>query len=1044
MAEVEEQKGLITWFAHNHVAANLLMFIIIIAGSFSVYNITKKANPDLFIPVIQITMVLPGASPADVESGIVIPIESALESVDGIDRISSRANEGSGVVSLEIDESFDINEVLNEVKVNVDSILTFPVQAEPARVSRIINRQDAIRLAVYGDMDPMSHKELAQALRNEMLELPDINSVRIDGVRNYEITIEVSEDSLLKYGLTLDDIAQRIRFSSLDLPAGSIETAGGEILVRTQALAYNYQDFDQIVLMTTKDGTILTVGDIANVIDGFEDSEAYARFDGKPTVELAIQTLSNQNVLQVTETIRNFVEERRESLPEGINIDLWADTSFYLEDRLNMMTENMLMGALLVFLLLTLFLEVRLAFWVIIGIPICFLGAVAMMPSINIDINLMSLFGFIMVLGIVVDDAIIIGESAHYSMTKYGHSIDSVVHGANRVAKPATFGVLTTIVAFLPLMMISGIISAFTAAIGGVVILCLIFSLVESKLILPSHLVHFGKSNPHGWFHRLQQRCNKGLAYIVTRYYTPFLKTCIKNRYTTLASFVGMLILSVGLIGGGIIRVVFLPEIPSDFIQVNLTMVEGSPEQQTRDAINKMEEAALSLNGQFEFIDAETEELSTKVLDHLLVVGTGAASGLAVIELDKDVAGQVDLDLITESMRDFVGVMPGMKNIVFSSSDGFGGSAISYQLVSTNTEALTAASIELETQLYTYTGLINITNGAVSNKDELRLQILPRAEVMGLNLNDISSQVRSAFYGAQAQRLQRGDDELRVMVRYPESDRVSIGDLESMYIRTTEGDAVPFSSVADFNMEQGYAQVNRVNGERSVAINADIIAAQVEPAEVVSDLEENFFPQLFARYPNVSLQTDGGLSVTGDLVSDMIRGMIFALFGIYALLAVPLRSYMQPLIIMGVIPFGIVGAMVGHIIIDMPLNFLSFLGIIALSGVVVNDSIILIDFINRSKAKMSLNDSVINAGTARFRAILLTSITTFIGLLPIMLETSLQARFLIPMAASLAFGILFATVITLLLIPCLYVILEDFKSLLSGKKAINTPAMQVS
>tara|TARA_R110000824_G_scaffold7892_4_gene35881 strand:- start:114010 stop:117144 length:3135 start_codon:yes stop_codon:yes gene_type:complete len=1044
MGQVEEQKGLISWFAHNHVAANLLMFIIIIAGTFSVYTITKKANPDLFIPVIQINMALPGASPADVESGIIIPIESALESVNGIDRISSVANEGSGRVSLEIDEAYDINEVLNEVKVNVDSILTFPVQAEPARVSRIINRQNAIRLAIYGDMDPMSQKEFAQSIRNELLELPDVNSVRIDGVRNYEITIEVSEDSLLKYGLTLDDIAQRIRFSSLDLPAGSLETAGGEILVRTQALAYNYQDFNRIVLMTSSDGTILTVGDIATVIDGFEDSENYARFDGKPTVELAIQTLSNQNVLQVTETIRQFVEVRRASLPEGINIDLWADTSFYLEDRLNMMTENMLMGALLVFLLLTLFLEIRLAFWVIVGIPICFLGAFALMPSIGIDINLMSLFGFIMVLGIVVDDAIIIGESAHYSMTKYGHSIDSVVHGANRVAKPATFGVLTTIVAFLPLMMISGIISAFTAAIGGVVILCLIFSLVESKLILPSHLVHFGKSSKHGFFHRLQAACNNWLNGLVARYYRPFLETCIKNRYTTLASFIGMLILSIGLIGGGIIRVVFLPEIPSDFIEVNVTMVEGSPEEQTSNVLNKLEAAALSLNGRFEFMDAETDAVSTDILDHLLIIATGAATGTAVIELDKDVAGQIDLDLITEYMRDYVGIMPGMKNIVFNSTDSFGGSPISYQLVSTNPDDLTAAAIELEAQLYTYTGLINITNGAVSSKDELRLQIKPRAEVMGLTLNDISSQVRSAFFGAQAQRLQRGDDELRVMVRYPESDRVSIGDLENLYIRTAQGDTVPFTSVSDFDMEQGYARILRVNGQRSVAINADIIPSQVEPAEVVQDLEANFFPQLFTRYPGVSLQTDGGLSVTGDLVTDMIRGMIFALFGIYALLAVPLRSYMQPLIIMGVIPFGVVGAMIGHIVIGMPLNFLSLLGIIALSGVVVNDSIILVDFINSSKNKMSIMDSVLNAGTARFRAILLTSLTTFIGLLPIMLETSLQARFLIPMAASLAFGILFATVITLLLIPCLYVILEDFKGLFTSKKALHSPVAQMN
>lgn len=1044
MGQVEEQKGIISWFAHNHVAANLMMFIIIIAGTFSVYTITKKSNPDLVIPVIQVTVALPGASPADVESGVVIPIESAIENVDGIDFVRSVANEGAGSVNLEIDETYDINEVLNDVKVNIDSIQTFPVEAEPARVSRIINRQDAIRLAIYGDMDPASHKELAQSIRNELLELPDVNSVRIDGVRNYEITIEVSENTLLKYGLTLDDIAQRIRFSSLDLPAGSIETSGGEIALRTQALAYNYQDFSRIVLMTTSDGTILTIGDIASVVDGFEDTENYARFDGKPTVELAIQTLSDQNVLAVTETIRNFVEDRRESLPTGINMDLWGDTSFYLQDRLNMMAENMLMGALLVFLLLTIFLEVRLAFWVIIGIPICFLGAIALMPTLDISINLMSLFGFIMVLGIVVDDAIIIGESAHHSMTKYGHSIDSVVHGANRVAKPATFGVLTTIIAFLPLMMISGIISAFTAAIGGVVILCLIFSLVESKLILPSHLVHFGKPKHGGWFHRLQEGTNNGLNRYIQKYYKPFLASCIKNRYTTLATFIGMLILSVGLVAGGIIRVVFLPEIPSDFIQINVTMVEGSPEQQSSDVMNKLEESALALNGQFEFIDAETNEISTEILDHLLIVGSGAASGVAVLELDKDVAGQVDLDLITEYMRDYVGLMPGLKNIVFNSSDGFGGSAISYQLVSENTDELTAAAIELETHLHTYAGLINITNGAVSSKDELRLQIKPRAEVMGLNLNDISSQVRNAFFGAQAQRLQRGDDELKVMVRYPESERVSIGDLENMYIRTNQGETVPFTSVADFQMEQGYALINRVNGQRSVAINADIIESMVEPAEVARDLQTNFFPQLFSRYPSVSQQADGGLSVTGDLVTDMIRGMIFALFGIYALLAVPLRSYMQPLIIMGVIPFGMVGAMVGHIIIGMPLNFLSFLGIIALSGVVVNDSIILLDFINRSKEKAPLIESVMNAGTARFRAILLTSITTFIGLLPIMLETSLQARFLIPMAASLAFGILFATVITLLLIPCLYVILEDFKNLFKSSKTPVTTPLQTS
>ncbi|MDC0598723.1 efflux RND transporter permease subunit [Gammaproteobacteria bacterium] len=1041
MSNVEEQKGIIAWFAHNNVAANLLMIIIIVTGLFSVATITKKTTPDLDLPFIQIRMAYPGAAPVDVENGIVIQLEKAVEDVDGITRVSSVANEGSAQVTLEVDGSYEINEILDDVKVRVDGILTFPVDAEPPSVMRTIVRNDAIRLEVHGDLDAVSQKELAQSIRDELLELSDINSVTMTGARAYEISIEVSEHTLLKYGLSLDEIAQRIRLSSLDLPAGSLQTDGGEILVRTQALAYNYQDFDKIILMTTTDGSILTLGDIATIIDDFEDSENYARFDGDPSVSLNVQTTSSQNMLQVTKSVREYVAEKQKTLPDGIHLDIWLDQSFYLKDRLNMMTTNLLVGALLVFIILGLFLEIKLAIWVVVGIPICFLGAFALMPSIGLDLNMMSLFGFIMVLGIVVDDAIIIGESAHHSMTKYGHSLDSVVHGAKRVATPATFGVLTTIVAFLPLMMISGFVAAFTEAIGGVVILCLIFSLIESKLILPSHLVHMGTSSKKGFFHKLQTGCNSKLNAFVKKLYLPFIKKCIENRYTTFASFIAFLILTVGVLAGGIVRVVFLPEVPSDFIIANVSMVEGSPEEQTRATISRLEEAALTLDGKFEFLDSETNELSTKIMDHLLVVGSGAASGTAIVELDKDVASQVDPDLITEHMRTHVGNMPGLKSLTFSTGQGFGGSPISYQLVSNNPAELNAAAAELEAQLYTYNGLINIKNEAVNSKDELRLQIKPRAEIMGLNLNDISGQVRSAFYGSQAQRIQRGDDEVRVMVRYPESERISIGDLEDMYLRTAQADIVPFSSVADFSLEQGYARINRVEGERSVAINADIIESQVETSIVIKDLTENFFPELFTRYPSVGFRTDGGTAQENSLITDLGRGMIFAMFVIYALLAIPLKSYTQPLIIMGVIPFGIVGAVIGHLIIGMPLNFMSVLGIIALSGVVVNDSIIVVDFVNKAQAAGTpLLDSVLNAGSARFRAILLTSLTTFFGLLPILLETSLQAQFVIPMATSLGFGIIFATVITLLLIPCLYVILEDIKGL--RKKWFSTSTIE--
>jgi len=1023
-----EDKGIIAWFANNHVAANLMMIIIIMAGLFSVATITKKAMPDIDLPIIQVRMAYPGATPADVEKGIVILIEEAVEDVDGINTIRSVAQEGNAQVTLEVDESYNINEVLNDVKTRVDSIVNLPVDAEPAVVMRTLIRNDALRIEIHGDINPVSQKELAQQIRDELLELDDVTTVTLQGARPYEIGIEVSENTLLKYGLSLDQIAQRIRASSLDLPAGSIDTEGGEILVRTQALAYNYQDFDKIVLLTTTDGTILTLGDIATIVDGFEDTETYARFDGNPSVSITVQTTSNQNMLQVTESVRQFVAERSQTLPEGIEMDIWADTSYYLQDRLDLMTENLLMGALFVLIILSLFLELKLAFWVIVGIPISFLGAFALMPSVGLDLNMLSLFGFIMVLGIVVDDAIIIGESAHHSMTKYGHSTKSIVHGAQRVALPATFGVLTTIMAFLPLLMISGFAAAFTESIGWVVILCLVFSLVESKLILPSHLVHFGKPNPNSWFNKIPDRCNAVLSKFVHNRYIPFLHKCIVNRYITLSTFVGILIISGGLLAGGLVRVVFLPEIPSDFVQASVTMVEGSPEEQTRDIMNKLEEAVLSLNGNFEFDDSETGEVSTDIVDHFIIIGSGVSSGTAAIEMDKDVANQIDADLITEYLLNYVGDMPGLKSLTFSSGQVFGGNPISYQLVSNNPQELTAAAAELEAKLRTYNGLINIKNEAVNSKDELRLQLMPRAEIMGFTLNDLSTQVRNAFYGSQAQRLQRGDDEVRVMVRYPEQERVSIGDLEDMYIRTNDGDAVPFSSIASFDMQPGYAQINRVEGERSVAVNADIIEALVEPSLVNNDIKNNFFPELKTRYPSVDYREDGGTAEQQTIIQDMVRGMLFAIFGIYALLAIPLRSYTQPIMIMGVIPFGAIGAILGHLIVGIPVNFMSFLGIIALSGVVVNDSIILVNFVNKAKESgTTIIEAVVNGGARRFRAILLTSLTTFFGLLPILLETSMQAQFLIPMATSLAFGIVFATVITLLLIPCLYVILEDFK-----------------
>jgi multidrug efflux pump subunit AcrB len=1024
----EEQKGIIAWFASNHVAANLLMLLLIISGLYSIFTITKKAMPDIDLPIIQIRVPFPGASPADVESGIVLQVEQAVDDVDGITRISSIATEGMASINLEIDEDYQINEVLNDIKVRVDSILTFPLNSEPPTVSRTQVRNDALRVEVYGDIDPVTQKELAQEIREELLTLPDVTTINISGARPYEISIEVSQDVLLKYGLNLDQIANKIRMSSLDLPAGTLETEGGEIVVRTQSLAYDFFDFEKIILITNQDGTLLTLGNVATIKDGFEDTESYARFDGKPTISLNVQTTSNQNLLAVTDAVKKYIAERQQTLPTGVNLDIWADSSYYLRDRLDLMTRNMLQGGILVFIILALFLELRLAFWVMLGIPISFLGAFATMPLVDLELNMLSLFGFIMVLGIVVDDAIIIGESSHHYIKKYGPGLNSVVHGALKVATPATFGVLTTIMAFIPLLMISGFASAFTYSIGAVVILCLVFSLLESKLILPAHLAHMSSKESSGLLSRIQNYCNNNLNRFVRNIYLPWNRKCIENRYITLGSFIGILIIAMGLVTGGFVRTVFLPEITSDFIQANITMVEGSPEQQMRNTLQKIEAAALSMNGKFEFLDSETDEISTDVMQHVIIISNSVSSATAAIEMNRDVPSQLDTDILTNYLIDYVGDMPGLKNISFSSGFQIGGSPIAFQLVSKNPAQLTAAANELEEQLRTYSGLINIKNEAVNNKDELKLSLKPRAEVMGLSLMDVSNQVRYAFYGSQAQRMQRGNDEVRVMVRYPEEERISIGDLENLYIKTSQGDLVPFETIAEFTQQPAYSRINRIEGERSVSVSADIIESQVEPGQIVEQLESEYFPMLFQRYPEVGFRADGGTQEQRDIIQDMIRGLILAIFGIYALLAIPLRSYTQPLIIMGVIPFGVVGAIFGHWLLGIPLNFLSFLGIIALSGVVVNDSIVVVDFINTAKSEgKDLLSAVQYAGAARFRAILLTSLTTFFGLIPILSETSMQAQFLIPMATSLAFGIVFATIITLIFIPCLYVILEDIK-----------------
>lgn len=1036
-----EHKGLIAWFAGNHVAANLLMLFIIVAGLISVATIQKETNPDFESTEIEVNVPYLGAAPQEVEEGVVIKIEEAIQDVEGIIELRSDAFEGNGRVVAEVSVDADLNEVMNEIKIRVDAISTFPGLTEKPVVSKREFQQHVILIAIHGDMDEFTRKAIAQETRDELLQFSAVNKVEFLGDRPYEISIEVSEMTLRKFGLTMAEVSQAIKNSSVDMPGGTIKATGGDILLRTEGQVYTGQQFGQLVLRTFPDGTRLTLNDVATINDGFAEHDRFGRFDGKNTATLRVSAVGNQSELETAEVVKKFVADKAKSLPDGVEMDTWIDLSHYLSGRLSMMERNMWQGALLVFIVLSLFLRMKIAGWVIIGIPITFLGAFWLMPFWPVTMNTISLFGFIMVLGIVVDDAIIIGESIYTKIRADGHTLENVIAGAHRVAVPATFGVLTTIAAFAPMLFIGPPAGVFFEAMGLVVVLCLMFSLVESKFILPAHLasakfkdvdeddlfrpqrrIGFLEKFPR-FFTKINRRVQHGLHRVIDDYYRPLLEKAIDNRGVSIAGFLAILILTIGLITSGMVRIVVFPNIPGDFVQTTLTMQDGTAPQVRNATVEKIEGALLDLDREYR---AEHPD-SLPMIEHLGVFARGDNGAFMFLELPQDEDRPFEGTEVTKLWRERVGEIPGVKELTFESGGRIGGgAALSFRLSGSNNEALEAAAEELEVKLADYEGVFDIRNSSSSGSDEIRLGIKPEAEALGLTMASLGRQVRQAFYGEEAQRIQRGKDEIKVMVRYPREERRSIADLQNMRIRAPNGDEIPFQSVADVSFGQGYSSISRLNRERTVTVSADIDEEQVEPGEIIKSISTEFIPGLLARHPGVSYGLEGASEEEAELVRDLQIAAVAALFLIYALIAIPLRSYSLPLIIMSVIPFGIIGAVIGHLIMGKALSMFSFFGLIALSGVVVNDSLIMVDFIKKARAEgVPLKQAVIESGTGRFRAIILTSVTTAVGLMPILLERSVQAQYVIPTAISMCFGILFATVITLFLIPCLYVLQQD-------------------
>lgn len=1048
---------MIAWFTRNGVAANLIMLILVVGGVASYFVVKRELFPTFSLDLVTIRVPYLGASPEEVEEAVIVRIEEAIQGVDGIKEMNSVAQEGFGSVNVTVDKGYEIGKIKDEIKTRVDAITTFPANTERPIVDEPLIPKEVIRISVYGDASEKEIKKIADRVRDDLVKLDGISQADVQGVRDYEISIEVSESVLRNYDLSFDQVVQAVRGSSIDLPGGLIKADGGEISLRTKEQDYVGSDFRSIVLLANPDGGKLTLGDVATVRDGFADQDMVTLFNGKPAAIVLVKEVGDENPLDISELVYEYVEEAMETwVPEGIALEAWSDSSYYLQGRIDMLVENGLIGFALVLIALAIFLRPTLAFFVAIGIPVSFLATIAIAPVLGITINLLSLFAFILVLGIVVDDAIVIGESVFTEFQKNGPGVESAVKGAHRVSMPVTFAVITTAVAFLPVFFLPGMIGKFMYTIPVVVIPTLVFSLIQSKLVLPYHLSlchvgdkeHRSKLNP---LSRLQRKFSDGMERFIENVYMPILDKALKFRWLTLSLFVSALLLSFSLVAFGAIRFVFFPSVPSDYIFLELKMAEGTPIQETSKAINRIDKAIDEI-AEEQMASGQINPVKNKAvfLGYSVVAGgpgpasfsSGGNIGSVILELSKAEVRDSNADEIARLWREKVGEIPGARKLNFmSSASGPAGLPVDIRLTGRNFDDLKAASLEIQNELKQFAGLLDIRDTYSEGKRELKVTLKEDARSLGLTAANLGQQIRYAFYGAEAQRVQRDREDVRVMVRYPEEDRDSLGNLESMRIVAPNGARIPISEVADVEFGIGYPSISRLDRNRTINVQADADKAVLNSDSLNTALyggypgdPDSILGGALEKYPGVTPIKGGEAKDMDESIPAIITGGVLVLVLIYALLAIPFKSYLQPLIVISVIPFGIGGAIYGHLInfqnfgTPQDLSLLSLLGIIAMSGVVVNDSLVLVERINRLRNEgMSLFDAVHAGGSQRFRAIILTSVTTFVGLAPILMEKSLQAQFLIPMATSLAFGVLFATFITLLLVPCSYLILEDYK-----------------
>lgn len=1092
-------KGAIAWFAHNHVAANLLMGLIVLSGLVAVVSMPQKSFPDLDIPIITITVPYLGAAPEEVEQGVCIRIEEELEGVEGVKHIRSTASEGSCSISVELFEDTDSGKALDDVKNRVDAIDTLPVETEKPIVNLTSIVRAVLDIAVTGPTDERTLKVIGQQVRDDIAKLPGVTQVELRNTRPYEISIDVSESSLRRNGLSFDDVAQAVRNRSLDLPGGSIKTSGGEILLRTKGQAYWGSEYEQLVLRTAPDGTRLYLKDVATVVDGFADTDQMLRFDGKPAALVRVSRIGSQDIIDITQVVREYLATAGTRVPEGVELTVWNDGSSFLRDRLDTLLNSARQGFLMVLIVLALFLRPRLAFWVSVGVPVAFLGAIFASYILGLSIDGISLFGFILVLGLLVDDAIVVGENVHSQQQQRGNLLDGAVIGTQQVSLPVIFGVLTTVATFMPLLLAPGTFGQIFGVVATVVLCCLVFSVIESQLILPSHLGHSqsksaaneiglllipilgialleiawdvrsymgfaiatmvllyvlhlaGISKPVAeTMVKFQARVSNGIEALIAVRFRALLERAVAARYVVVALAMVAFLSAVGILGSGRLPFSFFPPLESDQAIAQLTMPLGTPASVTDAAVLHLEQTAQQLQR-----DLEKEYPAAPPVTHILsAVGSQPSSagesgsgsdpaqgagylGEVTLQLTPSQARDIGTREVANRWRELAGPIADAVELKFSTTFFTAGNAIDIQLAGANVEDLRTIAASLRDKLATYPGVIDITDSFRSGKQELKLDVQPSGEALGLSLSTLARQVRQAFYGEEAQRIQRGRDDVRVMVRYTQAERESLATLNDMRIRTADGAEVPFKTVATAEFGRGYSTIQRSDRQRVVSVIADVDRAQITANEVIADLSAGAIQEILRDYPRITYSLEGEQAEQGESIGKLVPMFGIALFVIFALLAVPLRSYIQPLIIMSVIPFAFVGAIWGHVIMKYfglvsGLAMPSAMGFIAASGVVVNSSLVLVHNVNeRRKQGEHFNDAVVHAAVSRCRPIILTSLTTFVGLLPLMFNRSVQAQFLVPMAVSLAFGVLFATVVTLLVVPSAYTILEDIKRFLS-------------